>query len=95
MVKKTNILSTPQSKTIKLADGIEYTMKPFNLNMMEEVEDKFEESWDELIGKMRARVLKYLLYVCLKSDHPELTEQKVGELVTAEILTDAYKVATG
>jgi len=92
-MKKTNLLSTPQPKTIKLADGNEYNLKPFNLNMMEEVEDKFGESWEDLVGKMRARVLKYLLFVCLKEAHPDLTEKKIGELVTAEILADAYTTA--
>jgi len=95
MPKKTNLLSTPQPKTIKLADGNEYTLKPFNLNMMEEVEDKFGESWDELTGKLRAKVLRYVLYVSLKPNHPELTEKKIGELVTADILANAYTTAIG
>ena len=93
MTKKVNILAEESPKTIRLADGNEYTLSPFNLNMMEEVEDKFGEAWDDLIGKVRAKVLRYLLYVCLKPNHPELTEQKIGELVTTEILAQAYTAA--
>ena len=57
------ILSTPPLKTIKLADVIEYNLKPLNLKMMEEIEDKFGETWDKLVGNITTKVLRYLLYV--------------------------------
>ena len=71
-------------------EGQEYKLQPLNLNMMEQVEDKFDAAWDELVGKMRIKVLRYILYTCLKLNHPDLTEEQVGEMVTADSLMDTY-----
>lgn len=87
----TKILTKTKPKTMTLADGNEYTLNSMNLNMMEEVEEKFDESWDILCTKLRVKVLKYILYICMKPNHPEITEEKVGELFTSDTLQEASK----
>jgi len=78
-----------EPKTI-IIDEQEYKLQPLNLNMMEQVEDKFDLAWDELVGKMRIKVLRYILYICLRPNNPDLTEEKVGEMITADSLMDTY-----
>lgn len=87
-----NILTEKQPQIITL-NGKEYKVKPLNLNMMEQVEDKFDQPWDELIKGMRIKVLKYILWLCFKEYHPELTEGAIGELISSEILLDVYSKA--
>jgi len=87
-----NILIEKQPKMIIL-DGKEYKLKPLNLNMMEQVEDKFNQPWDELIKGLRIKILKFILWLCLKDNQPELTEEKIGELITSETLLDVYSKA--
>ncbi len=91
MKKKVSILTKTQPKSMVLADGNTYTLNSMNLNMMEEVEEKFDESWDVLCNKLRVKVLKYILYTCMKPNHPELTEETVGELFTSDSLQEASK----
>jgi len=79
---------------IKLADGKEYELTPLNLNMMIEIEDKFEEPLTQLLDVGKVKVIRYLLFVMLKPKHPDMTEEKVGKFVTAEILNEAVKSIT-
>lgn len=95
MSKRTNILSKPQPKSMVLDDGKQYLLSPFTLNKMVELEDKFDKSWDDITKNMSAKVLRYLVYICLRDNHPELTEDKVGELLTSEKLMEIYKEAIG
>lgn len=92
MENEENILIEKQPKMIIL-DGKEYKLKPLNLNMMEQVEDKFNQPWDELIKGLRIKILKFILWLCLKDNQPELTEEKIGELITSETLLDVYSKA--
>jgi len=73
---------------ITLADGIEYQLSPLNLNMMAEVEDKFDISIADIGANPRMRMLRYILWMRLMPNHPELTEEKVGELCDLSILTN-------
>ena len=84
------ILSNPET-TITLADGEEYKLKSLNMNMMEEVEEKFDSTWSELMSQPRMKVLKYSLWLRMKDSHPKLKLNELGELVTVDILIKAYE----
>lgn len=78
-----NLALDPKMDKVKLNDGKEYELSPMNLNILAELEDKFEQPLDELFSKGRLSFIRYLLFMRLKKNYPELdTEEKVGELVT-------------
>jgi hypothetical protein len=78
--------ATPPAKII-LADGNEYTITPLNLNSLCSLEERFGKEADELLKKPTMKVVRALLFECIKPNHPGLTEEMVGELVTGEIIS--------
>lgn len=79
-------------KTIQLVDGNEYELAPMTVNLMIEVENKFDLSYFELIQKRRVIHTRYILYLRLRVKYPHLTEEKIGELVTTETLMEIAKI---
>ena len=82
-----NILATPKGKTITLSDGKNYTLSPFNLNTLANLEEAFDCDMGELQGELSGRmatVFRKLLYVLLMQDYPDLTEIDVGKLVEVD-----------
>ena len=80
----------PQKLT--LADGQEYELAPMTLNILIQVEDKFDKSYFDLVNSRRMNHIRHIVYLRLKGKYPELTEEKVGELVTVAVLTEIAKL---
>ena len=78
-----NILGTPERKTIKLG-GKDYRLSPLNLNVLADIEEGFDCSIDK-VGKMldkeRASALRRLVYILLKQEYPDMTLEKIGEMI--------------
>ena len=82
-----NLALAPKMDKIKLNDGNEYELTPINLNIMAELEEKFDKPLDQLYEKSGMRFVRFLLYLRLKNKYPEFdSEEKVGALVTPDIL---------
>lgn len=82
-----NLALESKMDKIKLSDGKEYELSPMNINILAELEDKFEQPLDELFSKGRLSFVRYILFLRLRKSYPELdTEEKVGELVTLEMV---------
>ena len=78
-----NILSTPERKTIKLGDK-EYRLSALNLNVLADIEEGFDCSIDKvgkMLDKKRASALRRLVYILLKQEYPDMTLEKIGELI--------------
>ncbi len=72
-------------QSIKLADGRLWRLKPLNLNMLMEVEEKCGKF--DMATAASMKLLRYILFVRLKPyADGGLTEEQVGELVDAEVL---------
>jgi hypothetical protein len=74
------------AKTITLSNGQAYAMRPLNLNMMAALEEKFGEPFGKLLTSQRMAVIRHLLFLMLHEDNSNLTEERVGQLVTVEII---------
>jgi hypothetical protein len=77
---------------LTLADGQEYELAPMTLNVMMAVEEKFDKSYFDLVNSRRLSHIRYIVWLRLKGKYPELTEEKVGELVTVSVLTEIAKL---
>lgn len=85
-MSKAKLARDPKPKKIKLADGKVYDLAPLTANMMADVEDRFDKSWEELTKKpMRKRPVILTAYLRLKPNYPELTEEQVGDLITEKL----------
>jgi len=73
-------------RTIVLGNGKSYLVRRINLNMMAAVEEKFGDSFGKLIEGNRMTVIRHLLYLMLHEDNADLTEERVGQLVTIDII---------
>ncbi len=83
-----NLALEPKMDKITLSDGKEYELSPMNINILAELEDKFEQPLDELFTKGRLSFVRYILFLRLRKGYPELdTEEKVGELVTLKMVS--------
>ena len=79
-----SILTKPKGKKVVLSDGQEYTLSPFNLNTLADMEEAFDCDLQDIQGKLAGKTatsFRKLLYVLLKENYPELTLQDVGRLV--------------
>ncbi len=93
----TNILATARGKKIKLADGKEYTLSPYNMNMMADLEEEFDCNLDELGGKLKGRMfgtLRKLLWIFLRENHPDMTLRDAGKLVEMDQVAGILKEIT-
>lgn len=78
-------------KKITLSDGKEYTLSPINLNVLADIETEMGCSLNELekkFNKSQASSLRTLLYVLLKPNHPEITPEDVGKLVSVNLISE-------
>lgn len=86
----------PNEKELKitLANGQEYKLRPLNLNTMSAIEEQFGLDFPVLLQSSRMVVYRALLYQMLHDNYPDLTEERVGQLVTADLLESVAAVIT-
>ncbi len=86
-----DILATPKGKVVTLADGKEYTLSPFNLNTLANLEETFNCDLGELKGKLTGRTataFRKLIHVLLMENYPDLTLTDVGSLILMSALKE-------
>jgi hypothetical protein len=87
MTNESTLAQSPKFGSITLGDGKEYQLAPLNVNMMAGIEEKFDKSMSELFsGSVRMKVLRALLFARLQAGCPDMTEEKLGELITDDVL---------
>jgi len=82
---ETNILAREKPKTIKLADGKEYTLPPIDMTTLANIEKSMGFGLGKFAAKLESETmttLRALVYALLKENHPELTLDGVGHLIT-------------
>ena len=81
----TDILAQEKPKSIKLADGKDYTLPPIDLTTLANIEKTMGVGGRALILKMEAEPLQTIqlfTYDILRETCPELTKEQAGRLVT-------------
>lgn len=87
IMEDTKLAQPPKLQNVVLADGKEYQLAPLNVNMLAEIEEKFDKGIDELFsGTIRMKVLRALLFVRIHPGYPDMTEEKLGDLLTDDVL---------
>jgi len=95
---KDDILATPKGRTVKLADGKEYTLSPLNMNLLVNLEEAFDCDLDDIEAKMnegrKATVFRKLLWLFLRDEYPNLSLTDVGKLLQLNQMTEIVKELT-
>jgi len=86
-----SLAATPVPNKITLSNGQEYELKPINMNILAEVEDKFDTPLTDLFGCGKIKPFRFLLHLQLKDKYPEMTEEQLGELVDLKTFTELRK----
>jgi len=89
------LLKEEKPRTIKLADGKEYKLGPINLNVLANLEEEFGCGLDALnkkFEKQQASSLRSLVYLLLKENHPDITREQAGKLVSLDSLPEVSNV---
>jgi hypothetical protein len=87
IMAEVNIAQPPKFDSLVLADGKEYQLAPLTVNIMADLEDKFDKPIDELFsGSVRMKVLRALLFARIKNSCPDMTEEQLGDLITDDVL---------
>ena len=80
-----NILAQEKPETLKLADGKVYSLPPIDMTTLANI----EKTMGFGLGRFSVRMenepmtsLRVLVYALLKENHPELTLEGVGRLIT-------------
>ena len=76
---------------IRLNDGIEYDLEPLDMNMMVEVEEKFEKPFAEIFRDGWVKPIRYALWLMMK-DSAKMREEDLGKLITGKIITTLTKI---
>lgn len=82
---ETNILAQEKPKIIKLADGKEYTLPPIDLTTLANIEKTMGFGLGRLAIKVETEpmsTMRLLVFALLGENHPELTLEGVGHLIT-------------
>ena len=80
-----NILAQEKPKTIKLADGKDYILPPIDMTTLANIEKTMGFGLGRFAVKMEVETmttLRALVYALLKENHPDLTLDGVGHLIT-------------
>ena len=92
----------PEPATFTGADGQTYHVKPITLNGLIALEDRYKaESIQDLFDPAKLQLgklgnLRFLLWTVLKPSHPDLTEEKTGNVIdifTLQAARDAVAAA--
>ncbi len=81
----TNILAEEKPTTIKLADGKDYILPPLDLTTLANIEKTMGfalRKFNEKIEVEPMQTLLALTYALLRENHPEITKEEAGRLVT-------------
>jgi len=92
-----DILAKQKGMIIKLSDGKEYQLSPFNLNILADMEEAFDCDLQEMKTVLAARTataFRKLLHVLLAENYPELTLKDVGSLVEMKSVNDVISSLT-
>lgn len=87
MTDEVNILADEKPKSIKLADGKEYILPPITLHTLANIEDALGCGIDKIQEQFSIRTagtLEKVTYAMLRENHPHLTLEQVGKLVTPD-----------
>ena len=91
MVEEINILAQEKPKSIKLADGKEYTLPPIDLTTLANIEKTMGFGLNKLSSKVADEpmtTLRALVYALLKESYPDMTPDSAGHLVTVKEMGD-------
>ena len=84
-----SLAKPPQLTKIKLNDGKEYQLIPVDVNILSDIEDKLDKPFYELFTSGRVKPLRYMLYLRLKDQYPEIdSEEKLGSLMDINVIYD-------
>ena len=78
--------------SVVLGDGKTYQLPVIDANIMEAIEEEFNEGWVDIFTKPRAKILKAILHHLLLPQFPKLTRVEVGKLLTIKAQTNFAKV---
>ncbi len=90
MTEEINILAQEKPKTIILADGKDYILPPIDMTTLANIEKTMGFGLGRFAVKMEVETmttLRALIYALLKENHPELTLDGVGHLITLKEIT--------
>lgn len=88
---KNQLSKEPKVHKVKLADGKEYDLPVLNLNILADLEEEFGcglEEISNLLQTKQASSLRKTLYILLHKSYPDMTQNKIGELVDMKNLTE-------
>ena len=92
-----DIFETPTPQVLTLADGKEYELPVMNLNVMANAEAYLGYGLNKLgdkIDEEPATALRAVIFALLKEKDKKLTLEKVGDLITLEVMSDVSDVLT-
>lgn len=85
-----------EQKTITLADGKQYNLQPFDVNMSIDLQRKHGVDFYDPKKHNQIEVLRYIVYQRLRGKYPQLTELEVGRLLTlGKIVNEVNKIIRG
>lgn len=82
---KRNLAKQSEGQTVTLGDGQEYRLPVLNLNVLADLEDEFGCGLEEISNQLQTRQassLRKTLYILLHRGYPDITPDKIGELVS-------------
>lgn len=83
-MEEANILAQEKPKTIKLADGKDYTLPPIDMTTLANAQNTMGFKLHQFASKMDDDVIetiRLLAYALFKETYPDITLDQIGHLV--------------
>jgi hypothetical protein len=87
-------MSKKETYDVLLGDGETYTLSILNANMIEAVEDEYDQTWSVLFENPRMGVIKSMLLELLRPRYPDMDRKKVGFLLNTRVMPALISIIT-
>ena len=85
--KSASLGAVPKLDRIKLSDGNEYNLAPVDVNLLCDFEEYYpDKAAGELIATGRMQYIRYMVYLRLRREYPDMTVERVGALIDVDVL---------
>jgi hypothetical protein len=87
IMEEVKLAQPPKVISITLSDGNEYQLSPLDVNMMADIEERFDKPIEQLFSPpVRIKVLRAVFFARIKNTYPDMTEEQLGRLITDDVL---------
>lgn len=90
--KQKSLATIPEIDKLRMSDGKEYKLAPVDVNLLVDFEEELGDSAMDMLQTGRLKYIRYLVYLRLKPNYPDMTVEKTGALIDTKVIKEITKL---